>query len=521
MVGSTTGAAADPPAFSTWYPGQSRWRLPLSSMRTARHFSKFCPRTPSMLTPFRKTDAASNKVGIMPGGSLQTPARSRFSGVSAARGTGVGQARIRAVRVDGLEALRLDLPAGEAPVPAQAGAHLPDQVLHEPGPLVGALGDPLLVRALEQRVEVAGRALLDQGDQVLQPEEAREPDLDAHQAALVVRPVAADRLAARAEAGHRHFHRHPQLVGARGHAGAVGAGVVDQALGAAHRGALLDEVGEAHGDVGSGGVMVAAQLGAERAEAADVDLAAVPVEQLDEAAHVRPAPPVRERHAHVDLRHRVLLPVHPIQHADRVPQALHPGPLQGKLPPILLAVHIPQLPYKSRFGNGSRTTRFGLTQRARRVALGRGFFGFLPSRALRSLRETVFHGRSSSPRRMTVARPVIQARRSEGFDSGRSSISIRPGRPSSSPWVKTSLRGTSAGTSCCRRSARWPEALPVTGSSDTPWSAKMARSAASTPGFGDSANGTNPTTPSRSARAGNAPASPRTPASAARSRRHR
>src|SRR5713101_9378483 len=156
MVGSTTGAAADPPAFSTWYPGQSRWRLPLSSMRTARHFSKFCPRTPSMLTPFRKTDAASNKVGIMRGGSLQTPARSRFSGVSAARGAGVGQARRRIVRVDGLEALRLDFPAGEVPVPPQAGAHLADQILHEPGPLVGALGDPLLVRALEQRVEVAG-----------------------------------------------------------------------------------------------------------------------------------------------------------------------------------------------------------------------------------------------------------------------------------------------------------------------------------------------------------------------------
>src|SRR5712692_5020303 len=380
MVGSTTGAAADPPAFSTWYPGQSRWRLPLSSMRTARHFSKFCPRTPSMLTPFRKTDAASSQVGIMPGGSLQTPARSRFSGVCAARRAGVGQARIRAVRVDGLEALGLDLPAGEVPVAAQAGAHLPHQVLHEPWPLVGALGDPLLVRALEQRVEVAGRALLDQGDEVLQPEEAREPDLDAHQAALVVRPVAADRLAARAEAGHRHLHRHPQLVGARGHAGAVGAGVVDQALGAAHRGALLDEVGEAHGDVGSGGVMVAAQLGAERAEAADVDLAAVPVEQLDEAAHVRPAPPVWERHAHVDLRHRVLLPVHPIQHADRVPQALHPGSLEVQLPPILLAVTVPQLPLQSRTGRANDYKRFTRGAEAREAWKGLFLLFFHASR---------------------------------------------------------------------------------------------------------------------------------------------
>src|SRR5882672_5771034 len=182
-------------------------------MRTARHLSKLCPRTPSMLTPFRKTDAASSKIDIMPGGSLQTPARSRFSGVSTVPGAGVGQARIRAVRVDGLEALRLDFPAGEVPVPAQAGAHLADQVLHESGPLVGALGAPLLVGALEQRVQVAGRALLDQRDQVLQPEKAGEPHLDPHHAALVVSPAAADRLAARAEAGHRHLDRHPQLIG--------------------------------------------------------------------------------------------------------------------------------------------------------------------------------------------------------------------------------------------------------------------------------------------------------------------
>jgi hypothetical protein len=136
--------------------------------------------------------------------------------------------------------------------------------------------------------------------------------------------------------------------------------------GAAHRRALLDEVRELHGDVGGAGVVVAAQLGAERAEAADVDLPAVAVEQLDEPAHVRAAPAVRQRHAHVDLGDRMLLPVGPVQHADRVAQAFHPGPLQVQLPPILLAVHIPQLPPRRRTRRANDHERF--TRRTRSFA---------------------------------------------------------------------------------------------------------------------------------------------------------
>jgi len=39
-------------------------------MRTERHFSKVCPRTPSMFTPFRKTDAASSRAFAMRKASL-------------------------------------------------------------------------------------------------------------------------------------------------------------------------------------------------------------------------------------------------------------------------------------------------------------------------------------------------------------------------------------------------------------------------------------------------------------------
>src|SRR2546423_13955961 len=129
MLGSTIGAAAPPPAFSAWYAGQSSCTFPLSSMRTARHFSKFCPRTPSMLTPFRKMDAASSRVVILAERRCKRPPGQDSPALQPLAGSGVGQARIRAVRVDGLQALGLHLPASEVPVAAQPGAHFPDQVL--------------------------------------------------------------------------------------------------------------------------------------------------------------------------------------------------------------------------------------------------------------------------------------------------------------------------------------------------------------------------------------------------------
>src|SRR4051794_10908366 len=252
---------------------------------------------------------------------------------------------VGAVGVDGLEALRRHLEPGERRLRLEAGTHLPHQILDEPRPRVGALRDVLLVGPLEHRVEVARGARFHEGDEVLDPEELREPDLHPDDAALVVRRALADRLATRAEAGDRDLHTDPQvrlLPGGthRPDAGAERACIVDEPRGARHGGALLDEVRKTHRDVSGGGIVIAPELAAQLAELADVDLAPVPVEQLDEAAHVRALALVRQRHAHVDFGDGVLDALLPIADADRIAQPGDPGPLQIELARVLLAVHV-------------------------------------------------------------------------------------------------------------------------------------------------------------------------------------
>src|SRR5438046_1796660 len=102
---------------------------------------------------------------------------------------------------------------------------------------------------LERPVELARDLLLDQVDDLLDPDEVVGAGGDRHVRALVVRAALRDALGAWAQAGHRDDHLHgealPALVGLalEGHL------VVHQALHARHRRLLLAEVREAHLDV--------------------------------------------------------------------------------------------------------------------------------------------------------------------------------------------------------------------------------------------------------------------------------
>src|SRR2546430_17415698 len=111
--------------------------------------------------------------------------------------------------MDRFEAFRGNVETRKARLGLEARPHFPDQVLDEARPRVGALGDVLLVRPLEDRVEVAGGARFDERNEVLDPEEPGEPDLDPDDAALVVGRALADRLAAGAEAGDRDLDTDP------------------------------------------------------------------------------------------------------------------------------------------------------------------------------------------------------------------------------------------------------------------------------------------------------------------------
>ena len=162
--------------------------------------------------------------------------------------------------------------------------------------------------------------------------------------------------------------------------------------------------------------VVLAQPFAEGAELADVDLAPMAIEQLDEAAHVRPFAAVGQGDAHVDLGDGVLLAALPVEDTDGIAQALDAGAIEREAALVPLGVDIAQLrpaPAQRRFA-----ARAGLA-------------------AVHS---------SSSPRSTVTAAPPIQPRTLPGAASGRTSSSTRPGRPISSPWVKTSLRGRACGS---------------------------------------------------------------------------
>src|SRR3970040_589150 len=75
------------------------------------------------------------------------------------------------VVVDRLEVLRLDHELRDALVEVEHGGDVAHHVLDELGIVVGALGDVLLVRALEQAVELARGLLLHQVDELLVPDE--------------------------------------------------------------------------------------------------------------------------------------------------------------------------------------------------------------------------------------------------------------------------------------------------------------------------------------------------------------
>src|SRR5205807_9146449 len=109
-----------------------------------------------------------------------------------------------------------------------------------------------------------------------------------------------------------------------------------------HGRVLLDEVREPDLDVRRLGVVVLAQFGAERAELADVDLAPVPVQELDEPAHVRAAPAVRDGYADVDLGDGVLLAALAVEDADRVAQTFDAGAIEREPARVALGMDVAQ-----------------------------------------------------------------------------------------------------------------------------------------------------------------------------------
>ncbi len=147
------------------------------------------------------------------------------------------------------------------------------------------LGDEFLVRTLEDGEYRARRTVLDDLDEVFDPEEPLVAHHGRYEPPLVVRTVVADLLRAGAQRLHRHLHHHPELA-PLSHGAHERTPVLHQSHGAGDRSPFLDEIGELDFHVGAFGLQGRADLVEDMLEILDVNVVLVLVEHLDEPAHV-------------------------------------------------------------------------------------------------------------------------------------------------------------------------------------------------------------------------------------------
>ena len=139
-----------------------------------------------------------------------------------------------------------------------------------------------------------------------------------------------DLLGARTQVRHRHRHAQREFVPIHVLADEAGPHFQERLLAGGRRG-LLHEVREADNDVRPGGVEARYHLAEDVGHRAVVDVAAVAVEDLDEAAHVGAAEVGRQVHEHVDGSDGILVVALAVQYPYGQPHALDADAVDGYL----------------------------------------------------------------------------------------------------------------------------------------------------------------------------------------------
>ena len=162
-------------------------------------------------------------------------------------------------------------------------------------------------------------------NQILDPEKPLKLHVYRYDAALVVGPVLAYLFGAGTERGdgHRDGHReiphHIVFV----HVANESARVLDVTRRPGDRGILLDEVREAHFQVGCLRMEFLFRFPQDVGKVLHVDHALFAVQDLHESAHVRALVIVRKVHVHIDRGYGVLVAVRFVKHRDRVCDVFH------------------------------------------------------------------------------------------------------------------------------------------------------------------------------------------------------
>ena len=108
--------------------------------------------------------------------------------------------------MDGLEVLRLHTEAINAGQPLKSESNIAYEVLDKLRVVVGALGNVLLIRPLEQPPELAGCSLFGHANKRLWAQFGIQPGGDGDMGALIVGAIVGDIFGAGAKACHGHDH---------------------------------------------------------------------------------------------------------------------------------------------------------------------------------------------------------------------------------------------------------------------------------------------------------------------------
>ena len=227
--------------------------------------------------------------------------------------------------VDALVVYGSDAERRDTGICFQQGGRVTDHVLDEDRVVEGLHGDVAFVRAFEQCVDWRRPGALGHINEFFDPYQLPSAirfrlgsDFQGHVSPLVVRPVIADLLAARAEGCDGHGHSQGKLILDAIRSPQKGAIASDLGRRTGHRCLLGDEVGEGHLDVGFLRIKTLFQVVEDGGKRVHGYLALVNRKHLQEPTHVGALEVVGQMDRHRDHRDRREGLALTVQNLDRV-----------------------------------------------------------------------------------------------------------------------------------------------------------------------------------------------------------
>ena len=226
------------------------------------------------------------------------------------------------VIVDALKVFRLHAEPGESTVSLELLSNLSDEVFDKSGVVVSVFCDVFFVLSLEQSEQLAAGRMLDEGDDILDPEKFLEKELHSNRSPLIMCSPITDIQRTRADGTDRDLDPNVKLPSVVPNLSHVLTGVAHDALLPGNRRHLFCKIGKA--DLGEclTGVEIFANLDEHIEKVVHRYVHVVLVEYFNEPTHVGSLEVVPEVGVHVDGADRFLGMVLFVQNDDRISEVL-------------------------------------------------------------------------------------------------------------------------------------------------------------------------------------------------------